>query len=583
MAELAAVASVVGLISLAFQAFKGCVQAFDFFSSAQQFSSDGDVIRSKMQWEQHRLMEWGARAGLQSEPNERLDWGFIATLLQQQEALLTSAQKLKEKYNLNIEEDDMAVAEGVPTSPGTTLGRLLFRLKPDFYLATARVISANNGPVKKLRWAAVGKDQANRIVSDIAYFNSRLYKLLELADQEYIHSVMSALLRDIISRSTDSSELNTVKQLLNPTYLPDGQAISAAASLKQIRLILGADKRSDEVKTSPKATVPGVRPEVKILTLRKLIRQSPSAPRVGTEFALYRSKQVLVEWRAVDKSLWDQLHLPIEGLAVVLSSINDPSFHSLSCCGYLEDRDHDCCALIYNAPSALTICKDRLPNIWPLRDLFSQQEEPSLSQRFRIANDLGETVLQLHTSGWLHKGIRSENVLFLAPSDADAEEAFKGQPYLAGYEYAREDGPNEWTEMPTTSPEADLYRHPEARGQGRMSFRKRFDLYSLGCVLLELALWSELIEIQSTHAGVDLRQTITTVDAEERDLRMPSMLGIAHDKSLLKKISYYVGSTFCDVIVMCLTAEDAGGSDDMPEASLETQKAIVEKLRSCKC
>jgi hypothetical protein len=37
---------------------------------------------------------------------------------------------------------------------------------------------------------------------------------------------------------------------------------------------------------------------------------------------------------------------------------------------------------------------------------------PSLNQRVSIAVTLAETVLQLHTAGWLRKSIRPENVLF---------------------------------------------------------------------------------------------------------------------------------------------------------------------------
>lgn len=50
-------------------------------------------------------------------------------------------------------------------------------------------------------------------------------------------------------------------------------------------------------------------------------------------------------------------------------------------------------------------------------------------------------LLRFHASGWLHKGLRSENIVFF-PVSPDALCHLK-DPWIMGYEYAHQDKPGE--------------------------------------------------------------------------------------------------------------------------------------------
>lgn len=111
-----------------------------------------------------------------------------------------------------------------------------------------------------------------------------------------------------------------------------------------------------------------------------------------------------------------------------------------------------------------------------------------------------ETILQLHTAGWLHKEIRSQNLLFVhsgtdVPSPSLGSLPRSSQCYVAGYVYARPDDPQEMTEPMASQLQADLYRHPQYLNSSRATYRKSFDIFSVGCVLLELGLWSSLADV----------------------------------------------------------------------------------------
>ena len=60
------------------------------------------------------------------------------------------------------------------------------------------------------------------------------------------------------------------------------------------------------------------------------------------------------------------------------------------------------------------------------------------------------------------------------------------------------------TEIPGDNGVYNLYRHPNTQGQGygaRESFRKSFDIYSLGIVLVELAHWKTIDKVLGVDNG----------------------------------------------------------------------------------
>jgi hypothetical protein len=165
--------------------------------------------------------------------------------------------------------------------------------------------------------------------------------------------------------------------------------------------------------------------------------------------------------------------------------MRNPAFHSLACFGFLKDPRSGRYACLFEPPSfappgsmnSATSESNTNPafSMKSLDQLFSlPMLRPSLNQRLKIATDLTETVLQLHTAGWLHKCIRPGNVLFFV-SGAKAWDSINEVPsvYLSGYEYARADNPLESTEYPSMLRHARLYCHPLSLGQGRASCSHR--------------------------------------------------------------------------------------------------------------
>ena len=136
--------------------------------------------------------------------------------------------------------------------------------------------------------------------------------------------------------------------------------------------------------------------------------------------------------------------------------------------------------------------------------MLDQSGIPSLNMRLSFAAKLLEALLNLHTSGWLHKELRSNNIIFIGrvdePRETGKNDLSAYSVYIAGYVYSRLDSPGEMTEPLQSDFEADLYRHPSLLSDTRRPYRKSFDIFSVGCTLPEIGFWTSLRRIFENHS-----------------------------------------------------------------------------------
>ena len=288
---------------------------------------------------------------------------------------------------------------------------------------------------------------------------------------------------------------------------------------------------------------------------RSLIRLDPAAeesddPRCEAVMTLPggEEKRVWIEWKDYDPSRPDDPSPPkdviverVRKLAALLNHSPKPAaFRTPHCLGFFDkasplgddddDKGSDDAAsrpddeedirnlrlgLVFERPQDAGLHAS-LPPV-SLRELFDAHAagrpkvKPSLTDRIALAHAVASCLLHLHAVNWLHKGLRSANIVFFrrtpapgadnggpntittTPDDAPVDLT---RPYLSGFDFSRPARPDEMTDVPGGDDAAhDLYRHPGAQsgpahaGRGRARFRKSFDVYSLGVVLVEIAHW----------------------------------------------------------------------------------------------
>jgi hypothetical protein len=191
---------------------------------------------------------------------------------------------------------------------------------------------------------------------------------------------------------------------------------------------------------------------------------------------------------------------------------------------------------------------------------------PTLGQRFRIARSLAETLFQFHSVGWLHKSIRSENILLFPNNNQQIEYT---HPYLVGFEFSRDVLDRSNTEQDGLL-KRNIYRHPDRQGSPSdekdldRPFTLLHDIYALGVVLLEVGLWRGAMGYEDWNPTM-------SADEIQRSLE--------HAR---QRLPHYMGQAYTDMVVACLQGEyldrgRAGGALSDVEREM-TQLAYYEAV-----
>jgi hypothetical protein len=289
----------------------------------------------------------------------------------------------------------------------------------------------------------------------------------------------------------------------------------------------------------------------------------------GMRITSYNTTVVMVEWRTITAN-WDAVKEYLRDLAMLLSQASDSAFHSLPCAGYVDMQESGRFGFVYDITDFTTGADASSVQTRSLFDLFAECPFVSIVDRMRIACDMAEAVLQLHTAGWLHKGICSENVRFVSAARSTARLIVGSSAYLVGYGYARPDTASAavMTELPVTATDRDLYRHPNARGQARQSFQMRFDMYGLACVLTELALWKRLEDVLQKYCSWTAQQAL------------PSLNELFGDAGFQDELSFHVGPKYIRAIELCLATPRSSGLGQGGGDGGLIETGVLDALRS---
>ncbi|KAL8639536.1 MAG: hypothetical protein Q9228_003439 [Teloschistes exilis] len=284
---------------------------------------------------------------------------------------------------------------------------------------------------------------------------------------------------------------------------------------------------------------------------------SPASSRTRVEGKFFPGDgtfiQIWIEWKSY-KELWSsqrEKYIPqpdnlkrVRELAALLQSPKPVEFCAPHCLGYFDDRDdaensqhHYRFGIVYEKPEKLAPVS--------LHEMMAKYPQPAAKNRLILAHKISVCILYLHAVNWLHKSLRSDSIVFFPP--------FKGlaEPYLTGYEYARADRPGETTTGGEVDEWTELYVHPDYQRSGtKGTYRKTFDIYSLGIILLEIAYWMPVEKI----VGVDME----AADVFDRVKRVRAHL-VRRDSKVMRTLSENLGQSYHDAVRACLQGREAFG------------------------
>ncbi|KAI4267553.1 MAG: hypothetical protein LQ337_008295, partial [Flavoplaca oasis] len=292
-----------------------------------------------------------------------------------------------------------------------------------------------------------------------------------------------------------------------------------------------------------------------------------------------RKQTVLVEYKSyppgsdssevlVDNSRHPRVQLRVNQLANLLRTSGKNSVGSLECLGFVDQPDAGRYAFVYDFPKE--------SDSTPPKSLYSAiNEDPvwSLSARFNIASLLAMEIGGFHADGWVHKSLRSHSVVFFKSRDTEAN-LLINTPYLVGFEYSRpEEGPT--TGVRDDDKDRNLYQHPNLQAITGDSFTKVHDLYSLGVVLLEVAVWCTASRIyDKIYERAPARSTISLTDPTRID---PRLMHQQYVKVAKAKIPYLMGEAYLKAVLACLESEYSN-IIFRPESSKIFYDEVIQKL-----
>lgn len=408
-------------------------------------------------------------------------------------------------------------------------------------------------PWKRLRWVTLDDRKFDRLLDKAKSYIGQIEKFLEQAKQERRDRYLELCLRNTILHATGQQELGIIgKEYENA---PSRLAIAAAARLKRTRLQLGFPdwamgssmttltksvststivERHDSMNPSTLNVPPKeMKVSMRLLTLSRGARAQPLRA-----LAKYDGRVVLLEWKYVAGMTDPTIFKRVNQVAALLQDLG-PTLHSLKCRGFVSDHVAKRYGYIFDLPDDLnppshprrlstsdTDAMQPMPELRSLRQMLDQSSTPSLNIRLSLAVTLLDTLLNLHTSGWLHKELRSDNIILIRRTEYGSgttrDDLSTYSVFIAGYVYSRLDSPGEMTEPLKSELEADLYRHPSLLCSARQSYHKSLDIFSVGCTLLEIGLWSSLRQILESHSTIGSKSTESPLP--ERSMSDPTLV-----------------------------------------------------------
>ncbi|CAO2658248.1 Nn.00g059710.m01.CDS01 [Neocucurbitaria sp. VM-36] len=559
-----------------------------------------------------------------------LSKGLIINIMEQQQKLLYSFGRLNKHYErltdpLLVEEaqefvlqnSDRLLENGESNTNGTDGSKdgskktVQFPPTEELVKMALQFMQNFKDTPRRLKWATFDHKKMEALIVKLTDFNDKMHEALDKAQMDLLIDMQNRTNDQIVLLNRTMSSMVQIyrsEQLaFHPHYsisdsedyeyddlygsagpVTSAAAPQALAALAQQNYIhLAIEESPDDAR--------GDANEIGLPHLAKDIRQTELPfedvyPRQGQYFpadidegvrteAVYNNTSVWIEWKNPDPSgpvqhdggIDPKIHARVKKLAALLNKNNRTvRFRAPFCRGYFIDEEEGRFGLVFEKPASVPAETEPTTLhslIKAANDENLTTEIPSLTDRIKLMKLLSETVERLHAVDWLHKGLRSANILLFPKKNGEINYV---DPYISGFDYSRPATSYDMTERPLENPSADIYRHPTVqhegnreRTSGRESYKKSFDLYSLGVVLLEIAYWKTIDQILDIDLESSRLKPKDTWAVRERLL--------VQEKGHLKFVKSYLGNTVEMVIRSCLEGPTAFGLD----ANCDEKREVV--------
>ena len=541
--------------------FKATVEAWQVLDEAIAFHDDIEDCAIRLETVKARLGIWATRTGLINgtltptlQPLEEL----LERTLKRIHDLVSEAKRHGDRYGMKSND--------VPCAAGRRLTSAVSQMRRSLNAAIlssragselAASMAAGSKPIlnsssmsKRLYWAVHDRDKFYRFVDTLERHIRNLELLSADSDRKIIQQEGTRLALDIIN---GLSQPEALAQLQTTSGWDDSFAqidVNSLARWKSISLQRALTMAQPS--GTPKWTLVDSWEEER--SRHRFLRKGSDGD--GSTY-LFEKKEYD---NHISDELKDVLRERIRKLVSLLSGSGSArKLNTLQACAYIDDPEYNCWWIIFRF-QACAIDSFELSRKEPLslHDLLSSPLRPPLEVRYKLAKRLADTFAWLYGSGWMHKGISSSNIIFPLMYREPTSATFHALPQalVQGFNYSRELTQSQTIDRGKVlnDLEAAIYRHPKYQGEAASGYEIQYDIYSLGLVLLEIALWGPLMDFLKPRkekvSTTALSPTMRTFhEAEALELKRRAMIRIEHE------LAYRVGSSYKEIVKWCLNLE----------------------------
>ncbi|MCJ1475076.1 hypothetical protein MMC13_003736 [Lambiella insularis] len=570
-------------------------------STAKHMPNDLQFLRVRLKGEEHRLLDWGKIANISEDERQlnrsvKLNRHLVNDILQETQVLLINCCKIGGNH--------------VPTTGIPSRSATIYNEAQEAQEAEAIQELQTRFPQisQTTTWAIFDKKKFEELLANLGRLNDIMERLMDTASQEMLYQAQQETFLQVLQLN---SKIDDLLQIMNASsaHGSTNDSLLSRNLRSTFDAVLDPDAGEDRAQQQTQRLVQLAR--FKILNTaidtgtlnnniaRQIdIKQSLSSamnPLLDHEKFEYISTLatapedavrseglydcdgdkilVWVEWKHYSRHPSEEeppkhLQHMVSNLAALLHDNQKPAqFRTPDCLGYFDDlkSDRSRFGLVLKKPDRSHSSHTALLT---LHRLF-QGRKPSLTARIKLASSIANSVSYLHSTNWLHKGLRSHNVLFLDdPAHIDFAE-----PYLCGFEYSRPAEASNLTQAPPQNPEHDIYRHPDVQGSALRDpksggSRKVHDHYNLGIVLMEIALWKPIDQILTIE---NLRKA---KPAAIRGVRA-KILGT---EQYLESVQSEAGDIYRQVCSACFTGHDKASMNEAVRGEARFREQVVQRL-----
>ncbi|THW52343.1 hypothetical protein D6C81_10591 [Aureobasidium pullulans] len=601
MAEALAVTSL--LLQLFGAALEGC---YSLFRCAADADAELKKLVLRLKIEQCRLSEWGELTGLSGSEKSQIYTRHVKAHEKLIADVLTRIKTVLDGLALLVEFHDPASTPAIRPSVDANAARTLDISGPlDQSSAVYKVYGELAEVVDRSKMISPsskhprGTNHLFRFLEDILKVSTEPKRLVwAIRDRKRFCEELD-ILRDLTDHLHEEVSGDQVEQLLQWSHETWLAVLQLSVTVEDMKVLLaaqqdmshhgrGQERKAEKLESQLHTTIQTATSfAIRMSTLERdssmllVVHNFPSPKQLLEEDDGYRTltslngKPVWIEWRDYkevpvlsERGTWEpgtdlQSVQNVERLTWLLSQADRPAeFHLPKCSGYIDDPKRLRFGVVLESLSGRS------------HSLLSWFGGPEIDidDRYMIARQIAESLLYLHAVNWLHKGLRSAGVVFAKAASDSGEDS--SRLLVSGFGFSRPTDHSFTTDGPPHDRKWSLYCHPEyLDSDAKAGYRKSYDVYSLGIILIEIAHWKPIDKIlKSLRSGRD-----SALGEQEQDDRVR----ILESDTVLRQVRQHMGPRYANATRACIEGVTAFGlqsgvDESNPYVAALLQQAFID-------